>query len=85
MGKQIKRIVLEPTEDGSRFTARVETDEDTAGHSASTGRLEIEAIEDDGDEKPTYRVSIDGEDVEGHAIYARSDRRLKIAVVPVAW
>lgn len=84
MGNQVKRIVLEPTEDGSRFTARVETDDDTAGHSAPTGRLEIDPIEDDDAQVPTYRVSIDGEDVEGHA-YSRSDRRLKMDVVAVDW
>jgi len=84
MGKQVKRIILEPTEDGSRFSAKVEADDDTAGHSASAGRLEIEPIEDEAGDEPTYRVSIDGEDVEGHG-YRWSDRRLKIAVVPVAW
>lgn len=84
MGKQVKRIVLEPSEDGSPlFKAHVETPGDTVGHSTSAGRLEIEPLDEETGE-PTYRVTIDGEDVEGHGM-RWSDRRLKIAMLPVEW
>lgn len=66
MTKRVTRIVLEPTEDGSRFTAQVELADDTEGHIVKPGRIVAEP--EGGEDPSSYRVSIDGEDVEGHAI-----------------
>ena len=66
MTKRVKRIVLEATEDGSGFTAEVEpADDDTEGHIYRPGRIVADQV---GDDASTYRVQIDGDDVEGHAL-----------------
>ena len=65
MTKRVRRIILEPTEDGTRFTAQVEPEDDTGGHAYRPGRIVAEPV---GEGDPSsYRVQIDGEDVEGHA------------------
>jgi len=65
MTKRVKRIVLEATGDGSGFTAQVEpADDNTEGHGVRPGRIVAEQL---GDDQSSYRVQIDGDDVEGHA------------------
>ena len=86
MVKRIRRITLEATEDPARFTARIEGgDEDTEGHVVA-GRIDLEPLDpEEGGGEPTYRVTVDGEDVEGHGRQNWSDRRLKRDITPVEW
>ena len=61
---------MAPTrEPGYADSAEVEpADDDTEGHAYRPGRIVADQV---GDDASTYRVQIDGDDVEGHAARVR--------------
>ncbi len=88
MTRIVRRIVLEPADDGKTFRVVVEPGDDVSGHGeAQAGQLVLETVRwpNDAPDQQRYKVTIDGEDVEGLGFAGASDRSVKRDIVPVTW
>jgi hypothetical protein len=77
---EAERIVLEPVGDGKHWRVRPEGG-DVEAHIIRGRGFSTEPAGEEGGE-PVYRITADGDDVEGHAT-RWSDRRLKREITPV--